>query len=191
MPDRAQLIAALKAHQPWNAHEVEMRARVLAFVEENERCFERSLLTGHVTASAWVVDAALSQTLLTHHAKLGLWLQPGGHCDGDPDVLGSALREVREEAGVTRLAPLLDGRIFDVDAHAIPERGSEPAHVHYDVRFLIRADPAEPLRMTSESRALAWTPLEQVAGLNTDESVLRMVARTLGARRRGLARQTP
>ena len=86
---------------------------------------------------------------------------------------------------------MLDGRIFDVDAHAIPERGSEPAHVHYDVRFLIQADPAEPLRMTSESRALAWTPLEQVAGLNTDESVLRMVARTLGARRSGLARQTP
>lgn len=159
-----------------------MRARLIEFVAAHENCYSRSLLEGHVTASAWVVDTGLSRTLLTHHAKLGLWLQPGGHCDGDSDVLGSALREVREEAGLTRLTPMLGGQLFDVDAHEIPARGTEPAHIHYDVRFLIKADPGEPLRISAESHDLAWVDLGQVAALNTDESVLRMVARTLALR---------
>lgn len=184
MPSRDDLIEALEAHRPFNQHEAAMRERLLAFVREHERCFDRSLGIGHVTASAWVVDAPLSQALLTHHAKLGLWLQPGGHCDGDPGVLANALREVREETGLSRLRPLLHGRIFDVDAHDIPERGPEAAHVHYDVRFLIEADPSEPLRLTAESRELAWVALEDIAALNTDESVLRLAART-----RALARQ--
>lgn len=178
MPSREDLIQALEAHRPFNTHEAAMRERLLAFVRGHESCFERSLAIGHVTASAWVVDAALSLTLLTHHAKLGLWLQPGGHCDGDPDVLANALREVREEAGLVRLRPLLDGRIFDVDAHDIPARGPEAAHVHYDVRFLIEADPSEPLRLTAESHELAWVALDDVASLNTDESVVRLAAKT-------------
>jgi 8-oxo-dGTP pyrophosphatase MutT (NUDIX family) len=182
MKSREELIAALSAHVPFNEYEEEMRVRLLQFVQANEQCFERSLAAGHVTASAWVVDAARRQTLLTHHAKLGLWLQPGGHCDGDPDVLANALREVREEAGLTRLTPLLSGCIFDVDAHAIPARGAEAAHVHYDVRFLIEADPEESLRLSHESHELAWVDLDRVAALNTDESVLRLVARTRALR---------
>lgn len=178
MKTREELIAALAAHVPFDAHEAAMRDRLLAFVREHENCYSRSLLVGHVTASAWVVDESLSRTLLTHHAKLGLWLQPGGHCDGDPDVLAGALREVREEAGLTRLTPLLGGRLFDADAHPIPARPGEPAHIHYDVRFLIRADPAEPLQLTEESHDLAWVDLDRVAALNTDQSVLRLVART-------------
>ena len=178
MPTRADLIAALEAHLPFDAQEAAMLARVLAFVRAEELCFERTLLAGHVTASAWVVDPALSQTLLVRHAKLHRWLQPGGHCDGDPGVLANALREVCEETGLTRITPLLDGRIFDVDAHDIPARGAEPAHVHYDIRFLVQADPSEPLQLSDESHALAWVRLEDVASLDTDASVLRLAART-------------
>lgn len=178
MPTREDLIDALQAHVPWNGHEADMLDRLLAFVRAHSDCFSRSLQSGHVTASAWVVDPSRTRALLTHHAKLGLWLQPGGHCDGDPDVLANALREVREEAGLSRLKPLLDGRIFDVDAHSIPARGAEPAHIHYDVRFLIEADPGEPLRLTEESHDLAWVPLSAIAALNTDQSVLRLVDRT-------------
>jgi 8-oxo-dGTP pyrophosphatase MutT (NUDIX family) len=178
MPTREDLIEALQSHVPWNQHEAGMLDRLLDFVRAHPDCFSRSLQSGHVTASAWVVDPSRTRALLTHHAKLGLWLQPGGHCDGDPDVLANALREVSEEAGLSRLKPLNEGRIFDVDAHCIPARGSEPAHIHYDVRFLIEADPDEPLRLTEESHDLAWVPLSAIAALNTDQSVLRLVERT-------------
>lgn len=178
MKTRAELIRALRLHRPHDAHEALMRERVLAFVEEYEDCFERSLRIGHVTGSAWVVDRARTHALLTHHAKLDKWLQMGGHCDGEADVLAVALREVEEESGLKGVRPLLGGAIFDVDAHEIPARGGEPAHVHYDIRFAFEADRRAPLRMSEESKDLAWAPLEQIARLNTDASVMRMVQKT-------------
>lgn len=183
MTTRPALIEALARHQPFNEHESRMLARVRAFVCDHADCFERSLAVGHVTGSAWIVDAARANAVLTHHAKLGKWLQPGGHCDGDADVQRVAMREAEEETGISALAPLLGGAIFDVDAHEIPARKSEAAHVHYDVRFAFEADSAAPLQISEESRELRWVSLDRIAGLNTDESVMRMVSKTrlLGA----------
>jgi 8-oxo-dGTP pyrophosphatase MutT (NUDIX family) len=178
MKTRAGLIEALGRHQPFNAHEARMLERVLAFVSDHADCFERTLAVGHVTGSAWIVDAARVRALLTHHAKLGLWLQPGGHCDGDTAVRRVAMREAEEETGLKELTPLLGGAIFDVDAHEIPARRAESAHVHYDVRFAFEADTALPLRISEESKDLRWVPLDGIAGLNTDESVMRMVSKT-------------
>ncbi len=174
---RAPLIAALERHAPYDAHEASMRARILEFVRGHEDCFERSQKAGHVTGSAWVVDSKRSRALLTHHAKLNKWLQPGGHCDGDGDVARVALREAQEETGIQELRVWGDA-IFDVDAHEIPARGEEPAHVHYDIRYLIEAPADAPLVLSDESHELKWVALEDVEKLNTDASVLRMVART-------------
>lgn len=176
MSTRENLISQLRAYRAFNPHEETMRERILAFVEEHEDCFERSLLVGHVTASAWVLSQDRTETLLVHHARLDKWLQPGGHCDGSPDVLATALREVLEETGVE--ATPAGAEIFDLDAHDIPARKTEPAHVHYDVRFLLLADRAVPLVVSEESRAVAWVPLDEVRLLNTDESVLRLVEKT-------------
>ncbi len=172
------MLGKLRAHRAADDHEAGMLRRILDFVESREACFERSLLEGHVTGSAWVVDRERRHALLTHHAKLGKWLQMGGHCDGDADVLRVALREVEEESGLAGVTPLLDGAIFDVDAHEIPARGAEPAHVHYDIRFLIEADRAAPLRLSSESHDLRWVPYGEIPLLNTDESVLRMLRKS-------------
>ncbi len=154
-----------------------MLARLLAFVDTHEECFERSLLCGHVTGSAWVVNRQRTHTLLVHHAKLGKWLQPGGHCDGNADVLAVALREALEETGLT--ASPVTPRVFDVDTHEIPARKEEPAHIHYDVRFLLEADGALAPVVSEESHEVRWVALDEVANLNTDQSVLRLVAKTL------------
>ena len=155
-----------------------MLAWISAFVEEQSDCFERSLLVGHVTGSAWVLDEERECALLIHHAKLDKWLQPGGHCDGDVNVLRVAAREVEEEAGLAAIVPLLSGTIFDVDAHDIPARKNEPAHVHYDIRYVFEASRSAPLRISAESKDLRWVALGRIAELNTDESVMRMVTKT-------------
>jgi 8-oxo-dGTP pyrophosphatase MutT (NUDIX family) len=178
MKTRASLEDELARHQPFDRHELEMLKRISAFVGEHADCFERSLLAGHVTGSAWVLDETRKYALLIHHAKLGKWLQPGGHCDGDADVLRVAMREAREETGVTTIVPLLNGAIFDVDAHDIPARGNVPAHVHYDIRYALEADRSAPLQISAESKDLRWVALDRIAELNTDESVLRMVRKT-------------
>lgn len=157
--------------------EAAMLAEYLPFIATHPDCLERSCLEGHLTASAWIVDPAHTRTLLTHHRKLDRWLQLGGHVDGETDLAAAALREAREESGLARLR-LMSREVFDVDRHRIPARGTEPAHWHFDVRFLIEADPAEPLKISSESKDLAWVRLEEVARLNPDESLARLVRKS-------------
>lgn len=149
----------------------------IALVRAHDDCLLRTCVPGHVTGSAWIVSPDNRRTLLTLHRKLGRWLQLGGHADGDPDLLAVALREAREESGLVSLRPR-SAAVFDVDRHWIPARGSEPGHWHHDLRFVIEADPAEPLTVSSESRDLAWVELPAVAALNPSESLARMVRKT-------------
>ena len=149
------------------------------FLADHPQCFERALEHGHFTGSAWLVSADGQRVLLTHHRKLGRWLQLGGHADGDPDLARVALREAEEESGLTRLT--LDGEaIFDLDRHRIPARGTEPEHWHYDVRYVVRAGPDETFAVSAESLALAWRPvIEIVVDAEADDSLRRMAAKWL------------
>jgi len=175
---RRPLLERLSGHRAADAHEEAMRQRIIAFAQAHPDCFDRTLLAGHITGSAMVVDAARTQTLLTHHLKLGKWLQLGGHSDGDPDTLAVAEREAREESGLRSVRRVSD-EVFDVDVHEIPARKDEPLHYHYDVRFLFEADPDEPLTLSSESKELRWVPLSAVGSLTREESVLRMVRKLM------------
>ncbi len=175
------MLELLRKHGTKNLdpHEAAMVADTIAFVEAHEDCLWRTCLPGHLTGSAWIVDAERKRTLLTHHRKLDKWLQLGGHADGDPDLLAVALREANEESGLTRLRAVA-AEIFDVDRHLIPERKGERAHYHYDLRFMIEADPNEALVVTSESKDLAWVDVASVTTLNAEESMARMVRKTIG-----------
>jgi 8-oxo-dGTP pyrophosphatase MutT (NUDIX family) len=147
-------------------------ARMRLFVERRPDCFVRSALEGHVTGSAWIVSPDAGSALLVHHRKLGRWLQPGGHADGNPDTLEVALGEAREETGLRALEPT-GADPFDLDIHAIPERAGEPAHLHYDVRYLLRASPTSPLTRSPESHDLRWFHAD-APEISTEESLARM-----------------
>ena len=183
--DRRSFLDHLTAYRPFDTDEVEMRDRMVEFVTRNDRCFDREFPEGHITASCWIVNALpegarqRGQALLTWHKRLNRWLQMGGHLEaGDLSLLEASLREAREESGLTRVRPV-SAAVFDLDVHLIPERKGEPAHYHYDVRFLLEADPAEALVVSAESKDVAWVPLSGIAALNTDASMRRMVAKTV------------
>ena len=154
--------------------------RFTRFVRGQPRCFERDCFDdGHVTGSAVVLDLAGTAMLMTHHAKLGRWLQLGGHADGDTDPLRVACREAAEESGLA-VAPLSVEPV-DLDVHAIPPHGCDPQHFHYDVRFLLQVAESDRFTETDESLALAWVPLAEVEGVTREESILRLASKARSA----------
>jgi 8-oxo-dGTP pyrophosphatase MutT (NUDIX family) len=175
--NRPELLAQLRAHLPFDEHERAMTERLTAFVETHDNFHSRELLIGHLTGSAWVIDLERTHALLTHHRKLNLWVQLGGHCEDDASMREAAHREAREESGLLDVR-LADEAIFDIDIHEIPARRDEPAHFHYDVRYLFEADRHAPLIVSSESKELAWVALDEIERLTQEESVLRMVRKT-------------
>ena len=183
---RRGLKTLLGAHRGRWPQESATIARFNAFVDADPDCFHRSCRVGHITGSAWLVDIAGDRVLLAHHRKLGRWLQPGGHSDGDPDTVAVALREAREESGLKVRA--LDEAIFDIDVHRIPTRGRELAHFHFDVRFLVQAEH-DRFRVSDESHARAWVPAVGLGALTDEESVLRMARKWVVRRGDGTERQ--
>lgn len=176
---RAKLLRLLADYATRHPHENVAAFR--RFVERQPRCFERDCFDdGHVTASAAVLNRAGSHILLTHHAKLGRWLQLGGHADGDADPLRVACREAQEESGLAVVS--VRAEPVDVDIHRIPRRGAEPAHLHYDVRFLLRVeDGSARFTLSDESLALQWVGLGEVNVVTSEASVLRLAAKAQAA----------
>jgi len=148
----------------------------LKFVMDEPDCFKRELTNGHITGSAWLVNSDGSEVLLTHHRKLDRWLQLGGHADGESDVLAVAIKEAEEESGLTRITHIGSG-IFDIDIHPIPARHNEPEHLHYDIRYVLRADGCTEYTVSDESHDLRWVKPEEVETLTTEPSMMRMVAK--------------
>ena len=183
MPTADPLAAALAEYRrrwPDEAAAVALFEQLLGDAPASDRAhpFRRERLAGHFTASAWVVAADGARTLLTHHRKLGLWLQPGGHADGDELLPRAALKEAEEETGLAGLR--IEEGIFDLDRHWIPEHKGVPAHWHYDVRYVVHAGADEAFVVSEESHALAWREIAELAQEETaDASVRRMAQKWL------------
>lgn len=163
------------------AAQLEERRRILEWIARfPSSAHLRSNAAGHLTASAIVVDARDERVLLTHHKKLGRWLQLGGHCDGEANLVRAALLEAVEESGIADLA--IDPRPLDLDIHRIPARPGEPEHDHLDTRFVVHAPPGALEVVSEESLALGWFAFDELERLGTDESVRRLVRAHLARR---------
>lgn len=181
---REPLLSDLKRYsQVWPEHDGAMLAKYQAFVESTPDCCCRTHLAGHCTGSAFISCPRGERVLLLYHPFLQRWLQPGGHADGNPDLLEVATREAHEETGLglEHLLPYRPQGLarvpFDLDIHAIPARESrqEPPHLHYDLRYLLLASPEDPLTPETPDLELAWLTLSEVAERTEEESVLRMI----------------
>ncbi len=167
-----RLEAALRRYVHAFPEEAKTSESFIDFLRCAERPFHRETPDGHFTASCWLVSGDGERVLLTHHRKLGRWLQLGGHADGDADLPGVCLREAYEESGLQDLT--VEPEIFDIDAHTIPARGNEPSHTHWDVRYVVHCRGSETWQLSDESLALAWVKIADLDQAQGDESLRRM-----------------
>lgn len=177
--DFRSLLQSYRERWPLEADTVAVFEALLAEHEAGTSdAYVRARLAGHLTASSWLVDGAGARVLLTHHRKLDRWLQLGGHADGDRDLGAVALKEAQEESGLPGLA--LEGDLFDLDRHWIPEHKAVPGHWHYDARYVVRATAGDAFTVSDESHALAWRAIVEVAAdPDMDDSLRRMARKWL------------
>jgi 8-oxo-dGTP pyrophosphatase MutT (NUDIX family) len=151
-----------------------LRHAVLAFVHGRTDACRRECVSGHVTASAIVLDDSGTQVLLTLHPRLGRWVQLGGHCeDDDPDIVAAALREAIEESGVPdlRIAPDLAA----VHVHPVTCSLGVPTR-HLDLQFVAHAPAGAQIVLSEESEDLRWWPADALPP-GTDYALAHLVSR--------------
>jgi 8-oxo-dGTP pyrophosphatase MutT (NUDIX family) len=109
--------------------------------------------------------------LLTLHARLGRWLQTGGHIEPiDATLEAAAVREASEESGLGELS--LDPSPLLLSKHEVPCGPARPTY-HLDVQYLVLANhPVRP-SIGAESWDLQWFAYDQLP--EVDHSVLALV----------------
>jgi 8-oxo-dGTP pyrophosphatase MutT (NUDIX family) len=188
--NREALLAELAAYEPADAHEAESLEWMRRFVAAPSDPFSRDNPVGHVTASAVVARRRDAQGgvagrgdafLLVFHRKLQRWLQPGGHVEhSDASAFEAAVREASEETGIRPgdFASPLGAKILDVDVHLIPARKTEPAHHHFDVRFLLTTASDIDLAASDDpTRPVEWRGYEEALASGVDESLARALTK--------------
>ena len=173
-------LAVARAHVEAAGPDIDeaLRKQVLAFVDDHPDALHRSCLEGHLTGSAMVVDPITGRFLFLLHAKVGRWLQPGGHADGDASLPGVALREATEETGIDGLRVAVPA--IDIDVHLFEAPG-EMSHLHLDTRYLVVAPPGAVATANHESRGLRWAGIDDLDDLDLDPGTHRLAHRALAA----------
>ncbi|WP_179200475.1 NUDIX hydrolase [Streptomyces reticuliscabiei] len=135
--------------------EQELLRPLLDRIEAGHDLTRRTEFGGHVTTSGVVVNDA-DEVLLVLHRASGRRIQPGGHCEPSDSTLSDAVRrEIAEETGVTELELCCGGDPIQIDVHTIEARPTkgEPAHRHFDIRFLFRIRGAIEVTLQAEEVA--------------------------------------
>ncbi len=184
-----RLMDALERHVPYNEQERRDRALLLRYLAEAQRdeALDEQLWgrgdPAHMTASAWVVSPDRKQVLMAYHNIYQSWSWLGGHADGQRDLSAVALREVREESGLTsaRLAgtDILSVEVLCVDGHE--KRGAYvSSHLHLNVTYLVEADPAERPRVKpDENSQVGWMTPDEALAASTEPWFVERIYRKL------------
>ena len=180
MSPAAELVACLETASLEGGEQESLRAEMLRFSHEHDDALLRTCEAGHFTGSAIVVDDNRRHVMLMLHAKAGLWLQPGGHADGEADLGQVALREASEETGIDGLRVIQPA--IDLDIHTFRPRIGAP-HRHLDVRYLLLAPPGAEAIGNDESEDLRWVRFGALGEYGIDAGLTRLARRGLALAR--------
>ena len=166
------LFQEIKNYVPLNEQEERDKEVMLKYILNNSDCLERKNLIAHFTTSIWTVNRERTKTLMVYHNIYQSWSWIGGHADGVEDLCSVAMRELREETGVSN-ASLVSRDIFSletltVDGH-IKKGAYVPSHLHLNVTYLAEADEGEKLIVNEEeNQAVKWWTIDEALKASTE-----------------------
>lgn len=162
----------IEAYTPYNAQEEKDQELILHYMNTFENLLTRENEIAHFTASAWLVNPARTKVLMVYHNIYNSWSWVGGHADGEADLLKVAIKEAKEETGLTTVRVVKDDiyslEILGVAAHE--KKGKHVAtHVHLNVTYLLEADEDELLHIKpDENSDIKWFGLEEAVAASTE-----------------------
>jgi 8-oxo-dGTP pyrophosphatase MutT (NUDIX family) len=181
MPAQRSLLELLDAVVPADDKERRDLALLRAYGQSLAEPFSREQPVAHFTGSALVTDG--KRVALVFHRKLSRWLQPGGHAEPEDagDLTRTALREAREETGLSVRLHAYAPQPLDIDVHTISARPDALAHLHLDVRFLVVAEASAALVMdAAEVAEVRWFALDEALEKADDASLRRLLLKASG-----------
>lgn len=130
--------------------------------------------------------------LLHRHAKLGLWLPPGGHIEPDELPDEAALREVEEESGL--VVELVGPRGVDIDdpdaplqlvrPEGIQLENISPGHQHIDLIYFAVPVDAQPGVLPPVLEGMRWLREDAFETIDLTDEVATWARKALAALRR-------
>ena len=157
----------IKKYIPFDEQEKNDKEYFLKFIDTFDDVLTRDNVFGHFSSSAFVVNKDRNKMVVVYHIINDGWIYPGGHADGESDLLSVAIREVEEETGLK--TKVLDNGIYAIQANSVQPHIKNgkfvSAHTHFDVIYLLEADENIPLvYREDESKGVKWISFKDAAG---------------------------
>lgn len=170
---KGNLLSIINAYEPDDEQEAADKEIMAAFIRENDNCLLRDNRIAHFSASAWVVNEDRTKVLMIYHNIYKSWAWTGGHADGEEDLLKVAVKEAEEESGLRNIQPIsrepMSLETLCVNSHW--KKGIfVPAHLHFNVTYLLQADEKEPLKIKEdENSGVRWIEIQKAPVISTEE----------------------
>lgn len=166
------LVHALEKYTCYNRQETRDKALILHALKTQDEVYLRANTLCHMTASAWVVNQDSDKILMVHHNLYKSWSWLGGHADGQEDLLAVAIKEVKEESGLTHLRAL-DTDIFSVEVLTVDGHMKNGAyvssHLHLNITYILQANDQDPLTIKAdENSGVAWFSLDKALAASSE-----------------------
>lgn len=171
---KEELIQEIEDFLPFNEEERRDKEVLLQALKNEKDVFTRNNEICHITASCWIVNQEWDKVLLCYHKIYQSWSWLGGHNDGEMNCLEVALKEAKEESGLSHFKVLNDEKIFSMEILTVDSHYRKgiyvPSHLHLNITYLLQEDEKDRLIIKEdENSGLCWAKLEDVYTLSTEK----------------------